>query len=128
MHQTCGPPALLAFVLAAMFCNSAARLPASWQGQQPSELVVGTLDLNQGAKLPAEELVGRRPAEGDRVRLRAYLSNVCVAEAARRQVREAAAELQMALRGAFPTARTTCDRNPLPLTAPSTGCRASPEC
>lgn len=51
-------------------------LPA--RGGAPPELVVGTLDLNIGAKLPAEELVGREPTAGDAARLRAYLSNVCV--------------------------------------------------
>lgn len=52
-------------------------LPASTRGKH--EVVVGTLDLNQGNKLPAEELIG----QGDGSR--AYLSNVCVLEAARRQ-------------------------------------------
>ena len=48
--------------------------------------MVGTLDVNIGAKLPAEELVGRLPSGGGADgRLRAYLSNVCVLAAARRQ-------------------------------------------
>ena len=41
------------------------------------QLVIGTLDLNIGAVLPAEELVGKQPAE------KAYLSNVCVSNSAR---------------------------------------------
>ncbi len=39
-----------------------------------------------GARLPSEELIGREPAAGAATR-RAYLSNVCVPIAARRQVR-----------------------------------------
>ncbi|GAB4818850.1 hypothetical protein N2152v2_005896 [Parachlorella kessleri] len=58
-------------------------LPA--EGSQPPDIVVGTLDLNQGTKLPAEELMGQRPADGDKALLRAYISNVCVAQAARRR-------------------------------------------
>ena len=50
-----------------------------------AQLVVGCLDINQGAVLPAEQLVGRQPPEGDRRRLRAYLSNVAVWEGARRR-------------------------------------------
>lgn len=43
------------------------------------------MDLNVGAVLPAEELVGRLP-EGSGARDgRAYLSNVCVAAAVRRR-------------------------------------------
>jgi hypothetical protein len=50
-------------------------------------MVVGTLDVNRGAKLPAEELVGRHPAgTSEAVSQRAYLSNVCVMKGARRQV------------------------------------------
>lgn len=48
------------------------------------KLVVGTLDINRGTKLPSEELIGRWPAVGGRQR-RTYLSNVCVAVDARRQ-------------------------------------------
>ena len=47
--------------------------------------MVGTLDVNQGAKLPAEELMGRLPGGGDRRRLRAYISNVATWAGARRQ-------------------------------------------
>lgn len=46
--------------------------------------VVGTLDLNQGLKLPSEELTGRLPEQNAQVQ-RAYLSNVCTAKAAQRQ-------------------------------------------
>lgn len=61
------------------------KLPADpAAGRSVAQLVVGSLDLNIGAVLPAEELVGRLPAEDARTR-RAYLSNVCVAKAARRQ-------------------------------------------
>lgn len=49
------------------------------------QLVVGTLDLNQCAKLPAEELLGQLPQQGDKQRLRAYISNVATWEGARRQ-------------------------------------------
>lgn len=47
--------------------------------------MVGTLDINQGAVLPAEQLVGRLPRQGDRRRRRAYISNVATWEGARRQ-------------------------------------------
>lgn len=47
--------------------------------------MVGCLDVNQGATLPAEQLVGRLPAEGDRRHARAYISNVAVWEGARRR-------------------------------------------
>lgn len=46
-------------------------------------MMSGTLDVNQGAVLPAEELIGTKPSE-DAGSLRAYLSNVCVAGPARR--------------------------------------------
>jgi ribosomal protein S18 acetylase RimI-like enzyme len=48
-------------------------------------LVVGTLDVNQGTRLPAEELMGRLPEEGDKRRRRAYISNVATWAGARRQ-------------------------------------------
>ena len=52
-----------------------------------------------GARLPSEPLTGRLPASGGQHR--AYLSNVCVAESARRQVRgllvSASAGLRIAL-------------------------------
>jgi ribosomal protein S18 acetylase RimI-like enzyme len=47
----------------------------------PLEVVLATLDLNTGAALPAEELVGASGSAGER----AYLSNVAVAPAARRR-------------------------------------------
>lgn len=59
--------------------------PISCQPGGSPQLVVGCLDINQGAVLPAEQLVGRLPPEGDRRRLRAYLSNVAVWEGARRR-------------------------------------------
>ncbi|GJP60986.1 hypothetical protein CLOP_g18197 [Closterium sp. NIES-67] len=47
--------------------------------------VVGTLDLNLGLRLPGENLCGQYPSKGLRIESRrAYLSNVCVAPAARR--------------------------------------------
>eukprot|EP00878_Enallax_costatus_P041991 GHUV01048935.1.p2 GENE.GHUV01048935.1~~GHUV01048935.1.p2 ORF type:complete len:182 (+),score=35.88 GHUV01048935.1:1117-1662(+) len=60
------------------------KLPADPVTGTPPQIVIGTLDINQGSVLPAEELVGRLPTEGQATR-RAYLSNVCVATAARRQ-------------------------------------------
>lgn len=54
----------------------------------PPKIVIGTLDLNQGAaKLPAEELIGHLPTHSttNYKCSRAYLSNVCVANAARRR-------------------------------------------
>lgn len=50
--------------------------------QTAPEFVVGTLDITIGPKLPAEELIGRMPEDGQG---RAYLSNVCVLESVRRQ-------------------------------------------
>ena len=52
------------------------------------EWIVGTLDINIGVRLPSEELIGRFPVEciqHDVVRKRAYLSNVCTLEEARRR-------------------------------------------
>ena len=61
------------------------KLPADpASGRPAAQLVIGTLDLNVGAKLPAEELVGRFPEEEEASK-RAYLSNVCVARSARRR-------------------------------------------
>jgi hypothetical protein len=37
------------------------KLPADDGGGGAARLVVGTLDVNVGAVLPAEELAGRRP-------------------------------------------------------------------
>mmetsp|Transcript_6025 Transcript_6025/g.16049 ORF Transcript_6025/g.16049 Transcript_6025/m.16049 type:complete len:289 (+) Transcript_6025:1731-2597(+) len=68
------------------------KLPANPEaGLQHPQVVVGTLDLNIGRTLPAEELQGKLPAfdatQGTSAARpgRAYLSNVCVATAARRQ-------------------------------------------
>ena len=47
------------------------------------EYVVGTLDVTIGLKLPAEELIGKKPVDAGNER--AYLSNVCVLSALRRQ-------------------------------------------
>jgi ribosomal protein S18 acetylase RimI-like enzyme len=60
------------------------KLPADAVSGSPAQLVVGSLDINQGAVLPAEELVGKQPQELQAQR-RAYLSNICVAQGARRQ-------------------------------------------
>ena len=83
--------------------GSAALLPFADGGRGTVEAVVGTLDVNVGAVLPAEELVGRRGRVGAAAAgggggsgntqpppppppsTRAYLSNVCVAKAARGQ-------------------------------------------
>jgi hypothetical protein len=51
-----------------------------------------------GARLPSEELMGTQPAK-DPARRRAYLSNVCVAHSARRQV--PAFSLQLCETGRF---------------------------
>jgi len=86
---------------------SAALLPSAAGDGDPDtvEAVVGTLDVNVGAVLPAEELVGRRGRVGRSqgggggggaggeapaaspppFSTRGYLSNVCVAKAARGQ-------------------------------------------
>lgn len=37
------------------------KLPADAAAGSAAQLVVGSLDINQGAVLPAEELVGRQP-------------------------------------------------------------------
>eukprot|EP00877_Chromochloris_zofingiensis_P013550 jgi/Chrzof1/8449/Cz03g11010.t1 len=66
--------------------DASTKLPAGDCQAGTASVVVGSLDLNQGAVLPAEEMVGRQP-EVDVATRRAYLSNVCVAAAARRQVR-----------------------------------------
>jgi ribosomal protein S18 acetylase RimI-like enzyme len=93
MHTcTCGTPS---HAQAAVELDGAVTLPGSREGG--AEVLVGTLDLNFGAVLPSEELVGALPSTsgsgggagpaGDGLRVhmgRAYLSNVCVARAARR--------------------------------------------
>ncbi|PNW86390.1 hypothetical protein CHLRE_02g084550v5 [Chlamydomonas reinhardtii] len=63
--------------------DASAQLPADPAAGVSRQLVVGSLDLNVGHTLPSEELIGRQPKEDPRHR-RAYLSNVCVAPAARR--------------------------------------------
>ncbi|KAL3701340.1 hypothetical protein R1sor_019362 [Riccia sorocarpa] len=52
--------------------------------QAESYLLVGTLDLNQGLSLPGE-ITGEQPAGPEAEYQRGYLSNVCVAEEARRR-------------------------------------------
>jgi hypothetical protein len=47
---------------AAAELDASTKLPSDAAGQQPPRIVVGSLDINQGAVLPAEELVGRLPA------------------------------------------------------------------
>ncbi|KAK9833535.1 hypothetical protein WJX81_002854 [Elliptochloris bilobata] len=59
------------------------KLPADEAGGP--WLVIGTLDVNQGARLPAEELVGWEPPGAAAATGRAYLSNVCVHADVRRQ-------------------------------------------
>ncbi|KAG2446725.1 hypothetical protein HYH02_008287 [Chlamydomonas schloesseri] len=63
--------------------DASAQLPADPAAGVSRQLVVGSLDLNVGHTLPSEELIGKQPKEDPRHR-RAYLSNVCVAPAARR--------------------------------------------
>ncbi len=60
------------------------KLPADPTSSSGPQIVVGSIDLNIGAVLPAEELHGKLPESGSATG-RAYLSNVCVAKAARRQ-------------------------------------------
>jgi len=48
-------------VQAAAELDTSTKLPADAATQQPAQLVVGSLDINQGAVLPAEDLVGRLP-------------------------------------------------------------------
>ncbi|DBA81861.1 TPA: hypothetical protein ACH3X1_007580 [Trebouxia sp. C0004] len=64
------------------YLEPSTRLPA--HNSARSQQVVGTLDLNQGLKLPSEELIGHLPKQCSRVQ-RAYLSNVCTAKAIQRQ-------------------------------------------
>jgi hypothetical protein len=71
-------------IAASNLADASCIIPAN--GTTPPEIVVGTLDINQGAKLPAEELVGRQPESGNLRVERAYLSNVCVLPAMRRKV------------------------------------------
>ena len=47
-----------------------------------NQIVCGTIELNVGVNLPAEELVGALPIENARTK-RCYLSNVCVLKAYR---------------------------------------------
>lgn len=91
---------------------SASLLPADNAASATIEAVIGTLDVNVGAVLPAEELIGKRGRVGVAAAAaavgstdpspppstRAYLSNVCVAKAARglgvgKQLLRAAEEL-----------------------------------
>lgn len=50
-----------------------------------SRWVAGTLDVNQGPRLPGEELIGQLPKGPEAEFWRAYVSNVCVEPAARRR-------------------------------------------
>lgn len=50
---------------AASELDASTKLPADAAAQQhTAQLVVGSLDINQGAVLPAEDLVGRLPSVG----------------------------------------------------------------
>ena len=61
------------------------KLPADPASGAPvAQLVIGSLDLNIGAVLPAEELMGKLPEDAAASK-RAYLSNVCVSRSARRR-------------------------------------------
>ena len=57
--------------------------PAIVIPDEKSAIVCGTLDLNVGVNLPAEELVGKFPIEGNARKKRCYMSNVCVLESRR---------------------------------------------
>lgn len=46
---------------AAAELDASTKLPADAARQQPAQVVVGSLDVNQGAVLPAEDLVGCQP-------------------------------------------------------------------
>jgi hypothetical protein len=46
---------------AAAELDASTKLPADTAAQQPARIAVGSLDINQGAVLPAEDLVGRLP-------------------------------------------------------------------
>eukprot|EP01023_Acetabularia_acetabulum_P016857 TRINITY_DN18355_c0_g1_i1.p1 TRINITY_DN18355_c0_g1~~TRINITY_DN18355_c0_g1_i1.p1 ORF type:complete len:282 (-),score=39.25 TRINITY_DN18355_c0_g1_i1:274-1119(-) len=50
---------------------------------QTPHIVVGTLDINIGVKLPSEDLIAQFPKGQDKAK-RAYISNVCVAPVVRR--------------------------------------------
>ena len=80
------------------------KLPADERGGP--WLVVGTLDVNQGARLPAEELIGWEPPGAAAAAGRAYLSNVCVHAAVRRQARVAGAAWQRSCGGRVAVAST----------------------
>eukprot|EP00873_Tetraselmis_striata_P006665 jgi/Tetstr1/426929/TSEL_017142.t1 len=58
-------------------------LPVDEQHPVP-RMVVASLDINQGPRLPAEELAGTRPEQRDPGPRRAYLSNICTAAPMRR--------------------------------------------
>mmetsp|Transcript_1904 Transcript_1904/g.11623 ORF Transcript_1904/g.11623 Transcript_1904/m.11623 type:complete len:321 (+) Transcript_1904:3026-3988(+) len=57
------------------------KIPGSEQGD--ARCVVGTLDINRGPRLPAEELAGILPR--DNPQARGYLSNVCTLPVMRRK-------------------------------------------
>ena len=110
------------------YLEPSTQLPA--QGDSAAQRVIGTLDLNQGVqckslhdvamrqmltymsqsklfkrhgaglKLPSEELIGHLPYQPQKPS-RAYLSNVCTAKAAQRQVNETAHGIVL-----FPTSQS----------------------
>lgn len=74
----------VAIEAASEMIDMSSKLPSSSPSSR-ARIVIGTLDLNIGSVLPAEELIGKHPEAGDAATTRAYLSNVCVARAARRR-------------------------------------------
>ena len=62
-----------------------AQIPADPGCDVEAQVAVGTLDINIARSIPSEYLIGTQPLEHPESR-RAYLSNVCVAHAARRKV------------------------------------------
>ncbi|CAL5228914.1 g12137 [Coccomyxa viridis] len=77
-----GEDALLAAAKGAM--DASCKLPAGYESQWP-QLVLATLDLNQGYNLPGEGLIGKLPAGGGAQQHRAYLANICSNKAVRRK-------------------------------------------
>ncbi|KAK9907250.1 hypothetical protein WJX75_000058 [Coccomyxa subellipsoidea] len=60
------------------------KIPAGVGGSH-AQLVVGTLDINQGVNLPGEQLIGQEPEGAPAKVQRGYLSNICTQKAVRRK-------------------------------------------
>ncbi|CAL8463143.1 g2677 [Coccomyxa elongata] len=59
------------------------KIPAGLASSRP-QLVVATLDINQGYNLPGEQLIGWKPEGALAKTQRGYLSNICTHKAVRR--------------------------------------------